>query len=266
MPPTARQAPAERDPLMVHSVEKAFRVLRAFDARNPTLSLTQLAAMVELDRSAAQRFTHTLIALGYLRKNPRTKRLSLTVQALDIANRFMRTDPLMEAARPYLRHLSQATQETVNLSVRDGTEIVFVARMMGRHVLNIDATIGSRHAAYCTAPGIAMLSRLPPGEAHAILEQSELRPYTSATTWTMEALMEKIALSARRGYATAFEEIYHGDLSAAAAITDGAGRPIGAVNVAALRSRLAPEEMERAYAPLLVDTALSISQSCIGLG
>src|ERR1700761_5359900 len=58
------------DTMHVQSVAKAFRVLRAFGATQPSLSLTQIAVAAELDRSAAQRFTHTLTALGYLRRDP----------------------------------------------------------------------------------------------------------------------------------------------------------------------------------------------------
>ena len=59
----------DRDPLLVQSVEKAFRVLRAFDGSRPTLSLSQIAEETGLDISAAQRFTYTLTKLGYLTKS-----------------------------------------------------------------------------------------------------------------------------------------------------------------------------------------------------
>ncbi|MBE9604539.1 IclR family transcriptional regulator [Acetobacteraceae bacterium H6797] len=256
----------ERDPLLVQSVGKAFSLLLAFDAKNPTLSLTQLATAAGLDRSATQRFAHTLVSLGYLRKDLRSKRFALTVRALDIANRFMTTDPLLAVSRPYIQHLSRETQETVNLSVRDGSEVLFVTRMIGRHVLNVDVTIGSRHPVYCTSPGIAILAALPPEEARAILLASDRKPLTPSTIWEMEPLMEKIALTARRGYATTFEEIYHGDMAVAAVIKDGRGRPLGALNIATLRSRLSPEAMERRYAPMVMEAAQSISQACIAWG
>ena len=256
----------DRDPLLVQSVAKAFSLLLAFDTNNPALNLTQLAVAASLDRSATQRFAHTLVSLGYLRKDVRSKRFSLTPRTLDLANRFMTTDPLLAVAKPYLQHLGRETQETVNLSVRDGTEVLFVTRMIGRHVLNVDVTIGSRHPVYCTSPGIAILAALPPAEARAILLASDRKPLTAATTWEIEPLMAKVALTARRGYATTFEEIYHGDMAVAAAIKDGRGRPLAAINVATLRSRLSPEEMERRYAPMVMEAAQSISQACLAWG
>ncbi|PZW37687.1 IclR family transcriptional regulator [Humitalea rosea] len=247
--------------MRVQSVEKAFRVLGAFDAMRPSLSLTQLAAAIELDKSATQRFAHTLTMLGYLSKDPTTKRFALTVKTLDLGYRFIRTNALVERARPYLLHISNTTEETVNLTVLDGAEVVFVSRMAGRHVINADIVVGMRSPAYCSAPGIAMLARLPPEEAVAILDSTERHPITPNTVWRMDGLRDKLRLTAARGYATAFEEMHHGDLSVAAAIVDAHGRPIGAINIATLRSRTTPEAAEQTYMPMVVDAARAISRS-----
>jgi len=56
-------------PLFVQSVEKAMKVLTAFDGSKRQLSLSEIAALTDLDNSAAQRFTYTLAMLGYLVKD-----------------------------------------------------------------------------------------------------------------------------------------------------------------------------------------------------
>ncbi len=248
------------DPLMVMSVDKAFRVLHAFDSTRPSMSLTQVAAAVGMDKSAAQRFTYTLEKLGYLRKDPVTKRFELTVRSLDIAHHYLHSNAMLQRAMPYLMHLSKTTEETINLTMMDGTDIVFVSRFMSRHVLNTDVIVGTRMPAYCTAPGIAILSRLPAAEAAALVDRMDLKPYTPTTTWKRDELLAKIAKSAVSGYATAFEEFYHGDLSVAAAITGSGGMPVGALNIAVSRARFTPEEMEERFAPLVVAAAGSVSQ------
>jgi len=248
------------DPLMVMSVDKAFRVLHAFDSSRPSMSLTQVAAAVGMDKSAAQRFTYTLEKLGYLRKDPVTKRFELTVRSLDIAHHYLHSNAMLQRAMPYLMHLSKTTEETINLTMMDGTEIVFVSRFMSRHVLNTDVIVGTRMPAYCTAPGIAILSRMPAAEAADLIDRMDLKPYTPTTTWKRDELLAKIAQSSVNGYATAFEEFYHGDLSVAAAITGSGGVPVGALNIAVSRARFTPEEMEERFAPLVVAAAGSVSQ------
>lgn len=249
----------QSDPLMVASVEKAFRVLNVFGPGRQELSLSQIADLSGLDVSGAQRFTHTLLAIGYLGKNPETRRLSLTPKALDLASNFLGGHRLVISAMPYLMHLSKETEETVNLTLLDNTEIIFVARFMSRHMLNTDVVIGTRMPAYCTAPGIAILSRLPEDEAIAIIDRSKLLAYTEHTTFARAELIEKIRLSARQGYATQFEEFYLGDASIAAAIVDGNGRPEGAVNIAVSRSRYTPEEMTERFSALVVAAARTMS-------
>ncbi|MGH6760789.1 MAG: IclR family transcriptional regulator [Phyllobacterium sp.] len=249
----------DRDPLLVQSVEKAFRVLRAFDGRRPNLSLSQIADETGLDISAAQRFTHTLTKLGYLTKSNETKRFELSVKALDFSYHYSRASALVERGMPYLLHLSKTTEETVNLTVLDETDIVFVSRFMSRHVLNNDVVTGMRLPAYCTAPGIAILSALPEADAHAILEKSDLHPYTPHTNWDLGILKEKIRKSNVQGYATAFEEYFHGDLSVAAPIYNAGGAPYGAINIAVSRSRFTPEETETRFSSLVTAAARSIS-------
>jgi len=247
------------DPLMVMSVEKAFRVLSAFGIPRRTMSLSQVAAATGLDISAAQRFTHTLARLGYLVKDPETKHFELTTKTLDLGYHFLRGNRLIERAMPYLMHLSKETEETVNLTILEGTQIIFVARFMSRHMLNTDVIVGTRMPAFCTGPGMAILSRLPESEALAVIDRSDLQAHTPFTTWRRDDLAEKLQRSAAQGYATAFEEFYRGDASIGAAIMDGHGRPEAALNVAVSCSRYSREEVVQRFSTLVMATARAIS-------
>lgn len=249
------------DPLVVNSVEKAFRILQAFSPGTPRLSLTELTTVTGLDKSAVQRFAHTLHRLGYLGRDPATRRYELSVKVLDLAACYVATSHLVQRALPYLQHLSRETDETVSLSILDGPSIVFVSRFLNRHLLHADVVVGTRLPAYCTAPGIAILSRLPREEAVLLLERSDRRPITPRTTWRLDQLLQKLDLCADRGYATAFGEYFHGDISIAAPVLDGAGLPAGAINVAVPEARFTPDEAESRFAPLVVAAARSISQS-----
>jgi IclR family pca regulon transcriptional regulator len=258
---SAEEQGEPNDPLMISSVEKAFRVLSAFDAEHQDLSLTQLSLLVGLDNSAVQRLAHTLVKLGYLSKDPETKRYELTVKSLELAYHYTCANSLIDRATPLLMHISKTTEEAVNLTVLDDTDVVFVSRLVSRHVLNTDVVVGTRLPAYCTAPGIAMMSWLPDSQVNGIFERSNLRAYTNQTTCTRGKLREKLKLSSFRGYATSFEEFYYGDLSVAAAVRNSSGHPIGALNIAASRARFTYEEAEEKFAPLVIAAARSLSQT-----
>ncbi len=161
---------------------------------------------------------------------------------------------------PYLLHLSKETEEAVSLTVLDQTDIIFVARFMSQHMLNTDVVVGTRLPAYCTAPGIAMLSHLPEAEALSIIGSSDLRAYTPTTTWRRDDLITKLRRSAKQGFATAFGEFFKGDLSVAAAIVDEHGRPEGAINVAVSFARYKQEEVAARFSPLVVAASHAVSR------
>src|SRR5258707_13531065 len=82
----------------VSSVEKAFQILPAFESRERTLSLTEIAETTGLDKSSVQRFTYTLAALGYLKKDKQARRYTISPKILSLGMIYLRTDSLV--ARP----------------------------------------------------------------------------------------------------------------------------------------------------------------------
>ncbi|RAK25765.1 IclR family transcriptional regulator [Falsochrobactrum ovis] len=249
------------NPLMVQSVAKAFNILRSFDRYNPAMTLSQLAQKAEIDISTAQRFAHTLHELGYLDKNPQSRQYELSIKALDLAYHFIGSSKLVDRAMPILQHLSKQTEETVNLTVLDNHEIVFVTRFLSRHLLNTDVIIGSRLPAFCTAPGRAILSRLPRERVLEILAASDIRSYTRDTPTDPERIMAMIAEARAAGFATAYEEIYHADASIAAPIVQPNGQVIGAVSVAVTLARYKREDVPAQFANLVIAAAHSMSAS-----
>ena len=246
------------DSLQVLSVEKAFKVMTAFDRAHPKMTLTQLVARTGMDKSATQRFTHTLTTLGYLSKDLDTKLFELTLKSLELGYHYIIANTLIQLAMPYLQHLSQVTEETVNMTFLDDVDVVIVARLISRNVLSVDTVVGSRMPAYCSAAGVAILSKLPRKEALNILDKSDRRAVTPNTVYKKDELIKKVAVSAKRGYATAFEEYFHGDLSIASPVLNHVGAPVAAVGVSVSRARYSPEDMESRFASQVIGCALSI--------
>lgn len=249
------------DPLMVRAVEKAFRILSTFDAANSRQTLTQLAEKAGLDRSATQRFTHTLSRLGYLRKDARTKAYELTPKTLNLAYQYTRSSPVVLRAHPYLSHLNRTTEETISLTVLDDTEIIYLSRYLSPNVLDTDVIVGSRLPAYCSAGGLALLSLLDDARIEEILDRSHLRGYTSKTVFDRPGIWDRIRLVRERGFALVEEQIYSGDISIAAPIVLPDGQVMAAVSLGASRFRYQEEAMIQRFVPTLVAAARSMSQA-----
>jgi IclR family transcriptional regulator, pca regulon regulatory protein len=244
---------------MVNSVEKALRVLNAFDGTRRRLSLTQIAEATRLDLSAAQRFVYTLLRLGYLRKDEGSRHYALSPKTLEPARRYLQSSELVERAMPYLLHLHQSCGETANLTLLDGEDIVYISRFLSRNLFNVDVVVGTRLPAYCTAPGLAMLAVLDPAEAEAILRRSDRRAFTSHTVTDIGQILARLEAIRRDGFALAHQEVFHGDISVAAAVVDAAGRPEGAINLASSTTRWSLTEARKTYARMVVAAAAAIS-------
>ena len=144
-----QEAKSASDPAwFVTSVEKAFQILRAFESRQRSLSLTEIAEASGLDKSAAQRFTYTLAALGYLKKDKDARRYTISPKVLSLGMIYLRTDPLVARARHQLYELNKAIDATVNLTELDDTDVIYVVRYPGRGIVTADMVLGTRRPTF----------------------------------------------------------------------------------------------------------------------
>jgi len=255
----ADRADPRASTLFNFSLEKGLAVLLAFSPQNETMNLADIAAASGMSKSAAQRFAFTLEALGYLRKDPSTKRYSLTPATLALGYRYLLVNRTIERANPFMLDLNHACGETVNYSEPDGTDMVYVGRFPTHRTTPVHMPLGRRLPMYCTSSGRAYLSCLTVEERTALLEASDRVAFTPSTITEMPKLLELCDEAARRGYAHSAFEYYPGDLNVAAPVLDAAGRPLGVVNISAPSTRWTLARVKRELAPLVIETARLIS-------
>src|SRR5258706_9691913 len=252
---------AARDPLFNQSVEKAFAVLHAFGtAELRALGLAEIASAAHVTPSSAQRSLHTLVRLGYLRRDTRLHGWALTPRTLDIGYPYLAGHPVIEQATPHLIDLNQASGESVSLSEPDGVDMVFIARFPSLKRFYIHMPVGRRLPMYCTASGRAYLAALPAAAALRVVRRSELRPLTPLTLTDPKQILKRVQAARAAGYAWSDQECYRGDLSIAAAVLGEDGQPLAAVNISAPTSRWTLAELRSKLSPLLLQTARAASR------
>lgn len=249
----------EESPLFVQSLATGIAVLDAFTPERRSMNLPEVAAAASITKSAAQRFTHTLEALGLLRKDPVTKRYSLTARALNLGCRYLQSNLLLERANPYLLDLNRHSQETVNFAERDGFNMVYIARFQSPLRSIAHMPIGRQLPIFCTSAGRAFLSNLPDDEVRAILGAAERVQFTPHTVTDIGQLMEMIAAARETGYAYALEEYYRGDLAIAVPLVDLSGAPVAAVNISVSTAYWTIDRVKAELVPQLLETANLIS-------
>ncbi|GGD23546.1 IclR family transcriptional regulator [Aureimonas glaciei] len=242
-----------QDTLFVASLEKGMRVLEAFGESRPEMSLQQLAAAAGLDKSATQRFANTLHRLGYLAKDPVTRRYRPAIKCLELANAYLWSEELLRVAMPKLIDLRQAIGETVNLAILDGDSIVYAVRLPNARTSFTASIIGRRIPALNTSSGRAMLSLSEPSERRRCVEEWPMRRYTAHTLMDRGAILALVDEAATKGYSIGFDEIMINEIGLSAAIR-GSGRTRAAIQCSLSATHWDTARIERLIIPPLIDT------------
>jgi IclR family transcriptional regulator, pca regulon regulatory protein len=244
---------AEPRPDFVQSLQRGLAVIRAFDAANPELTLSEVAHTTGVTRAAARRFLLTLVELGYMRTDGR--RFSLTARVLELGYAYLSSLSLPEIAEPHLEALVAEVNESTSVSVLDGTDIVYVARVPVSRIMTVAINVGTRFPAYATSMGRVLLAGLPDDALTAYL--SPLRPeaLTSRTITSVERLAAEVARVRAQGWALVNQELEDGLRAIAAPVRNPDGRVVAAVNISAHASRTLESMRRDLLPPLLATTA-----------
>lgn len=243
----------------IESVSRGFGLLFALSESPFPMNLTELSRQTQLSKSTVQRLTFTLQNLGYLDRDKETKKFRLGQRAVLLGLSIVKHSNLRKVAFPHLEKTSKEINETVNLAILDGTEIVYVERIKTQQILNINLEVGSRLPAYCTSMGKAILAFLPEERLEVLLKEMKLQPQTSNTITSKEILKKELERVRRRGFATNNEELSNGLRSVAAPVRDAGGQVIAAVNIAVPSTRVRLRQLETVLAQKVMETADRIS-------
>jgi IclR family pca regulon transcriptional regulator len=232
-------------------------ILELFSDKRPSLSISEVAELTGLNRATCYRFCQTFRQLGYLEELP-DRRFRPGLKAVSLAHSALSSRELPELALPYLERLRADINETVNMGLLDGTEVVYVARVLSDHLISLRLYVGSRLPAYAASLGRAMLAFMPEEEAMDIIDRSELVSITSHTIADRQRLLSELRKIREQGYAFNNQEIANGLRGVAAPVLTDDGRPIAAINVSIPHPLKGPEEIEEVLAPKVIATAREI--------
>ena len=251
-----RELPDGRSAHFVQSLERGLAVIRAFGADTPALTLSEVARSTGLTRAAARRFLLTLADLGYVRSDGR--QFALTPRVLELGYAFLSSLSLPEVAQPHLERLVTEVHESSSVSVLDGDDVVYVARVPTSRIMRVSINLGTRFPAYATSMGRVMLAGLSNRDLDAYLGRVELRRLSPRTITAAKPLRAELRRVGSQGWAMVDQELEEGLRSIAAPIHDRGGRTVAAVNLSAHASRTSTDRMRSELLPPLLATAARI--------
>lgn len=250
---------ANKQGKLIGSVQRALDILNIFEARSPELGTTEIAEAISLPKSTAAGLIHTLEVNGYLEQNTENRKYRLGYKLAERAGLFLNQYDLRQVAAPYLHALLEECNESVNLALRRGSDMVYIERMHGTNMLGFRSEIGKRERVHSTALGKAYLAYLSRDEIQDFTAHHEFTPLTQNTITNVELFAADLACVRQRGYAIDDEENELGGRCVAAPILDFDSRPVAAISISVPLQRM-PDARLAELGELVRRTAARISR------
>lgn len=247
---------SERPDHHVQSLARGLSVITAFGPDAAELTLSDVARSTGLTRAGARRFLLTLVDLGYVRTDG--KLFSLSPRVLDLGYAYLSSFSLPAVAEPHLEQLMRQTGESSSMSVLDGDDIVYVARVPASRIMTVAINVGTRFPAYATSMGRVLLSGLDDRMLDEYLDRVRLDHLTDLTVDSTERLRAEVVPVRSAGYCLVDQELEAGLRSIAAPVRNANGQILAAINVSAHVSRITKEKARREFLPLLLEAASAI--------
>lgn len=229
-------------PQSVRAVDRALDILLCFTREEPARSLTQIAESVHMSKTTVHRLLTTLEIKRFITRDKLTGLYRLGFRFIEMAALVLQDVELHRWAYPYLQRLSAEFGETIDLSILDGSHVIYLEVIESSQRVKLAAAVGQRLPAIFTASGKALLAYLPEDQIKKIISENiaESRNHTDTPVFEMLA---DLKATAERGYAIAEQE-YEDAINAVAAPIFGAERyPIASVAIVGPSFRLTKDRL-----------------------
>lgn len=238
----------------IQVIDRSARLLEAIAACNSPASLKILSAETELHPSTAFRILGALIENGFVERDI-SGHYFIGRKIPKLANSARRGIDLREEARDIMNQLRDEIGESINLTVREGDEVIYIERATPNRMMRVEQVVGSRAPLHVTAVGKLMLSDLGDDFIRAYTKRTGVTAYTKHTLCSLDDLVNNLHESTVQGFAYDNEEAEIGVGCIGVLIHNNAGNVVGGLSISAPIERRKDE-----WATLLKRAANKISE------
>ncbi len=248
--------PAAERVVTVQVLERAFALLDLLAAQREPVSLKTICEQSGLHPSTAHRILNDL-SVGRFVDRPEPGAYRLGMRLLELGNLVKARLDVRDAALAPMRELHRLTRQPVNLSMRQGDEIVYVERTYSeRSGMQVVRAVGGRAPLHLTSVGKLFLARDDAQRVRAYATRTGLAGHTRNSITELAPLQRELARVSEFGAARDDEELELGVRCMAAGILDDQGKLVAGLSISAPADRLEESWLERLRA-----TAAQISAS-----
>jgi DNA-binding IclR family transcriptional regulator len=245
----------------VQSVERALFILETLAEAGVPTTITEIAKKTNLTLGTTHRLLYTMMEMGFVEQSAENSKYRLGIKAFQIGSAAAYFKDLRSAARPVMEELQQRYNETVNLAILDGREVVYIDQVESTNIVIVRmfARTGNRGPAHCTGSGKILLAGLPQGQLKDIVYGMDLIKYTKKTITKPELLLKELNRVKQNGYAMDLGERDEGVRCVAAPIKNAEGRVLSALSISVPSSRVSAPFTNDELVNAVKDAAKKIS-------
>ena len=264
-PSAAARTATEPKRRALSSVSNSLTVLE-FLIEVDEAGVSEIARHVGVTVGTSHRLLATLVATGWAEQNPSNRKYRPSQKVVRLARKMRLTISPREIAHSHLVQLAARVHETGNLAILQNSQILYVDKVTSDQPFGVEARIGSRLPAYCTALGKTLLADLDGPELDEYIgvlartrAAKQLPTPPSATAFRAE-----LRRTRTDGYALDLGEYLPDVFCVAAPITGSEGRAVAAFSVSAPKSRF--EVNRKKLIEAVQDAAAKLSAELADLG
>jgi DNA-binding IclR family transcriptional regulator len=212
------------------TAQRTLDVLRSLAESKEGLTLAAVARAVHAPKGSLYPILATMTSSGFVDRDHRTGHYFLSPKLLELSKNYLAQMDTVDAFNAVSDSFVDRIDETMQMAVRSGTDIIYVARRDSTQPVRLVSTVGQRLPAHATALGKCLLSECSEEELVKLYPTSELQRFTERTIGSREALIVAVAEVREAGWAEDWEEVTAGLCCVAAPIRDASGRLVAAVS------------------------------------
>jgi DNA-binding IclR family transcriptional regulator len=243
----------------VPGLERGLRVLETMGESDKPMTISEIGRAIGVSRSSAFRLVYTLRQMGFLKAVYDDRAFELGPRILNLGFSYLNRQDIVRQARPLLQQLTDRTQISSHLAVRDNRDVLYLDCVVSKTPFVTNIPTGARFPAHAAPLGWVLLGSLADEALRALYEQREMKPATSHTPTTLNALMSRVhdAISIGHVVSRGFNE--PGGSSISAPVRDHTGAIVAGIDISGPDVAFDFDLMYTQYVPAVLEIARDIS-------
>lgn len=244
----------------IKSIEKALDLLELLSDSTKEMGITEISKELHMGVSTVYRILTALKYRGYIVQNPQTFKYMTGVKLFILGRKAQNTKNLIRILTPFLQKLSQRTNETINLAILEGREVICLYKIESPEILRADIEIGSKLPAHCSAVGKVLLAFSSEQDFKMLYgrDNKKLLTFTSKSISSVKELKKCLNKVKKDGYAIDEEEFITGINCMGIPVINNEGKAIAGISVTGPSSRFNLSRMKK-FKNILISVSKDIS-------